>query len=138
MTDEEKAKEKNEKEKERNEKEKEKDGQVREMDGKAREKAGKAKKRLLDGEVPPADFFTILATFQLPAMQFLGEVRDPTSEKIEVHPSLAKYYIDCLAVLDEKTRGNLQDEEKKALDNVLTQLRLLYVKNAPGGQKEGS
>jgi len=93
---------------------------------------------LLTQEIPPANFYALVTTFQIPAMQFLGELKDPSSEKVEVHPSLAKYYIDCLAILDEKTRGNLSEEESKILDSVLMQLRLSYVKVAPGGKPEGS
>jgi hypothetical protein len=99
------------------------------------EKAGEKDELLSSDDVPPANFYSILATFQLPAMQFLGELKDPSSsEEVEIHPALAKYYIDCISVLDEKTRGNLADDEQKALDNILTQLRMLYVKNTPGDQ----
>ncbi len=93
----------------------------------------------LEKELPPADFLALISLFQLPALQFLGELNGPSSEqKQEIHPEMAKYYIDCLSILDEKTRGNLEDEEKKALDNVLVQLRLIYVKKAPRGGTEGS
>ncbi len=90
-------------------------------------------------ELPQANFLALISLFQLPALQFLGELNDPSSEeKQEIHPQMAKYYIDCLSILDEKTKGNLEDDEKKALDNVLVQLRLLYVKKAPRGGTEGS
>ncbi len=96
------------------------------------------KKSLLNQEIPPANFYALVTTFQIPAMQFLGELKDPSTDEVEVHPSLAKYYIDCLAILDEKTRGNLSEEESKILDNVLMQLRLSYVKAAPGDKSGGS
>lgn len=97
-----------------------------------------SKESLLNQEIPPANFYALVTTFQIPAMQFLGELKDPSSDKVEVHPSLAKYYIDCLSILDEKTRGNLSEEESKILDNVLMQLRLSYVKVAPDDKSEGS
>jgi hypothetical protein len=101
------------------------------------EKSEKIGDRFLNQEIPPANFFSLVTTFQIPAMQFLGELADPSTEKVEVHPSLAKYYIDCLSVLDEKTKGNLSPDEKKVIDTVLAQLTLLYVKNSPGSGIEG-
>ncbi len=94
--------------------------------------------QLLNREIPPANFYSLVTTFQISALQFLGELKDPATEKTLVHPPLAKYYIDCLGILDEKTKGNLSEEEAKALDNVITQLRLLYVKSSPGKPKEQS
>ncbi len=112
-----------------------KDEEKSQEEGKSEEKAGEIDELLSSDDIPPANFFSILTTFQLPAMQFLGELKDPTSsEKVEMHPALAKYYIDCISVLDEKTRGNLAEDEQKALDDILTRLRLLYVKNTPGDQ----
>jgi hypothetical protein len=99
--------------------------------------ADEGDKNPLGHDIPPASFYSIVTTFQIPALQFLGELRDPSSGKVEVLPPLAKFYIDCLAVLDAKTRGNLSEEEKKVLDNVLTQLRLIYVKNASETTAEG-
>jgi len=93
--------------------------------------------QLLNREIPPANFYSLVTTFQISALQFLGELKDPSSEETLLHPPLAKYYIDCLGILDEKTKGNLSEDESKALDNVITQLRLLYVKaSAEDGQEE--
>ena len=107
-------------------------------EGEGEKAKGDREDRLLGRDIPPANFYALVTTFQIPAMQFLGELKDPSTEKVDVHPSLAKYYIDCLSILDEKTRGNLTEEEKKTLDGVLTQLRLSYVKVAPGGEGEKS
>jgi hypothetical protein len=41
---------------------------------------------------------------------------------------LAKQTIDMLAMLEEKTKGNLTDDEEKILTNILYELRMLYVK----------
>ena len=87
---------------------------------------------LTEADIPPASFYSVVAAFQIPAMQLLGELKGSDSEGSPVNPSLAKYYIDCLSVLDEKMRGNLQEEEKKFLDHILAELRLSYVRIAPG------
>ena len=46
---------------------------------------------------------------------------------------MAKHHIDTLAVLEEKTSGNLTDEEKKLLDNALYEVRMRYVQVAQTG-----
>jgi hypothetical protein len=107
-----------------------------------KDKAGEEKEniedQLLNREIPPANFYSLVTTFQISALQFLGELKDPSSEETLLHPPLAKYYIDCLGILDEKTKGNLSEDEAKALDNVITQLRLLFVKASAENDKEES
>jgi hypothetical protein len=60
----------------------------------------------------------------------LGLFEDPVQKKTIVEMDAAKQGIDLLEMLEEKTRGNLDDEEKALLSNLLTQLRLLYVEVA--------
>jgi hypothetical protein len=58
----------------------------------------------------------------------LGDVRDPVSgEQGDVNLTAAKQMIDILALLEEKTRGNLTAEERQLLDQLLYELRLRYV-----------
>jgi hypothetical protein len=45
---------------------------------------------------------------------------------------MAKYLIDTLAIIKEKTRGNLATEEQSQLDTFLTELRMRYVKAVEG------
>jgi hypothetical protein len=59
----------------------------------------------------------------------------PFADKDEPDFELARHNIDLLAMLQEKTRGNLTAEEQLALDNSLTELRYRYVQakeSAPG------
>ena len=82
---------------------------------------------------PPvqASFVTLVAELAMQASLFMGEIPDPeTKEPIE-DLNRAKYLIDELGMLEEKTAGNLAPEESSALKNVLFELRMKYVKKAP-------
>ena len=79
--------------------------------------------------MPPASFeFLALslraqAEFQLGLMHFGSE-----EEKPEPDLDLARHSIDLLAILQEKTKGNLTLEEQRLLENTLTELRFRYLK----------
>lgn len=58
----------------------------------------------------------------------LGLVEDPLSNKKQTNLSAAKQHIDMLQILQDKTRGNLDDEERGLLERILRDVRLQYVK----------
>ena len=60
-------------------------------------------------------------------MAGLGQLPDPIEKKPIVNLQLAQHYIEMLAVLEEKTKGNLTDEEQEMLGSVLYQLRSVYI-----------
>ena len=66
---------------------------------------------------------TTQALFALGVLKIEGQEREPDLE-------MAKYNIDMLETLEEKTRGNLTEEEKRVLENTLNQIRMAYVKIA--------
>ena len=72
-------------------------------------------------------FSQLILSFQASAMQQLGKILNPFTHKIERNLSQAKMSIDMLAMIEEKTRGNLSDEESRLLDKALFELRLNYV-----------
>jgi hypothetical protein len=76
---------------------------------------------------PKADFLTLVATLAGQATIHLGMIENPLKKKVEKDLHQARYAIDLLSMLEEKTRGNLTDEEKQVLAHVLTDLRLRYV-----------
>ena len=82
------------------------------------------------GPLPPGDFaalISMLMTQSLFAMGFLQvQGQDPREPDLE----MAKYNIDMLQTLEEKTKGNLTDQEEKVLSDTLNQLRMAYVKVA--------
>jgi len=75
-------------------------------------------------------FTTFVLSLSTAALQHLGI--SLTEEEPECVPNLelAKQTIDILEMLEKKTEGNLSDEEKKLLTNILYDLRMRYVKSA--------
>ncbi len=76
---------------------------------------------------PEPDFNFFITTLALQASIALGAVPDPATDKKEENRAQAKFLIDTLALLKEKTRGNLTQEENALLENVLYELRMQYV-----------
>ena len=79
------------------------------------------------GQLPPASFSFLVTTLATQAMATLGQLPDPVEQKPVVRLALAKHHIDSLDMLQEKTKGNLTSEESKMLDEVIHQLRMLFV-----------
>src|SRR5438105_7203415 len=66
------------------------------------------------------------------AALFLGQIPNPQSGQPEVNLELAKMFIDQLEMIQEKTRGNLSNEESAVLRHALSNLQLAYVEVARG------
>lgn len=79
------------------------------------------------GRMPEAGFSTLVQTLATQAAFFMSSERDPRSGRSIQNLDLAKHHIDLLGVLEEKTKGNLTDEEKRLLDSILYELRVAYV-----------
>lgn len=73
-----------------------------------------------------AQFIEIIASLVEPATLFLGDAQMPDGQEVE-DLERARVYIDLLAVLQEKTRGNLTQEEDSVLGEMLYRLRMRYV-----------
>jgi hypothetical protein len=80
--------------------------------------------------LPEMDFSSFIFSLSTSALFHLGEVPDPMTQKREKDLPLAKQTIDILGMLKEKTRGNLTSEEEKLLENLLTDLRWRYIREA--------
>ena len=93
------------------------------------QKEPEAKKKETRKEpLPEVNFNSLIFSLSSSALLHLGEIADPqTGEKREDLP-LAKHSIDIIAMLKDKTKGNLNDEESKFLESILTDLRWRYVK----------
>lgn len=81
-----------------------------------------------DTRMPEMNFPTFIFSLNASALFHLGMVEDPTTGKKERNLPLAKQTIDILGMLEKKTRGNLSNDEENLLKNILTDLRLMYVK----------
>ena len=64
------------------------------------------------------------------AALFLGQIPNPKTGQGEVNLELAKMFIDQLAMIQEKTNGNLTEEEAKVLRNAISNLQMAYVEVA--------
>ena len=64
------------------------------------------------------------------AALFLGQIPNPKTGQGEVNLELAKMFIDQLAMIQEKTRGNLTNDESTVLKNALSNLQMIYVEVA--------
>lgn len=78
-------------------------------------------------DIPPADFISLVNAVALQAMFALGGVEDPETKKRYVDLEAAKYHIDTLGMLEEKTKGNLTAEESDFLSRALYDLRTGFV-----------
>ncbi len=91
----------------------------------------KASKEDIQGQTPPlpgADFTTLIFSLSSTAFFHLGDVPDPETGKKTVDLALAKHAIDTISMLQEKTTGNLTEDENKFTESVLADLRWHFVK----------
>ena len=77
--------------------------------------------------LPEANFTSLIFSLSSSALINLGEVPDPNTGQKAKDLQIAKHTIDIIAMLKEKTEGNLTDEEKKFLEAVLTDIRWRFV-----------
>ena len=83
---------------------------------------------MADEPRPGLDFSTFILSLASSALIHLGEAPDPVSgEKAPANLPMAHQSIDLLAMLQEKTKGNLTAEETRLLETLLYDLRMKYV-----------
>ena len=80
-----------------------------------------------EAPLPPASFASLIQQLASQAALFMSRERDPETGEILQRLDLAKHTIDLLAVLEEKTKGNLSQDEQRLLDTLLYELRMAYV-----------
>jgi hypothetical protein len=78
--------------------------------------------------LPEVNFSTLIMSLSSSAFFHLGEIPDPATGQKQKDLALAKHTIDIIGMLREKTKGNLDDDEQKFIDSMLTDLRLRFVK----------
>lgn len=77
--------------------------------------------------VPPASYSFLVLSLRAQAEMHLGLMHYGEEEKPQPNLDLARHSIDMLAVLVEKTKGNLTIEEQRLTENSLTELRFRFV-----------
>lgn len=77
--------------------------------------------------LPELNFSTFVISLSTQALMHLGEIGSPISGKVETDVPVAKQMIDILAMLKDKTRGNLDPNEDRLMEDILFDLRMKYV-----------
>jgi len=103
------------------------------VDKRGREREPEAKKeeaprRPSERSLPKVDFGTFVISLGTSALYHLGMVPDPeTGSPVKPNLPIARQTIDTVEMLQEKTQGNLSDEEAALIRNLLTELRMRYL-----------
>jgi hypothetical protein len=92
----------------------------------AKSRAAQPAEGAAEHELPPASFEALVSTLTSQALLALGVVEHPSMGKM-LNLDLAKFNIDLLGVIEEKTKGNLTDDEKRMMDQTMHQLRMMFV-----------
>ena len=81
-----------------------------------------------EASFPDLNFSTFVFSLGTSAMYHFGDFPDPVSKKAERNLEAAKQTIDILGILQDKTKGNLSDDEERLLESLLYELRMRYVR----------
>jgi uncharacterized protein DUF1844 len=85
---------------------------------------------------PKADLTSLLVMLYGDAMANMGQAPDPVSGRPHVDLDQARFAIDLLAMLQDKTRANRTPDESAVLEEMLTTLRMGYVRLSQGRRAE--
>ena len=80
--------------------------------------------------VPQARFDLFISGLAMETLVALGDLAHPTTRKQATQLPQAKYLIDLLGIMEQKTAGNLSVDEEKLLKDTLYQLRMRYLAKA--------
>ncbi len=80
---------------------------------------------------PPASFEFLIHTLFTQALMALGRIPNPITKQSLVNMATARHFVDTLAMLEQKTVGNLSDDERRLLDEIQHQLRMMILTDKP-------
>ena len=86
-----------------------------------------------DGPLPEPDFSFLVTSLAMQVLMSFGDLASPVTGKAEVDLERAKHSIDTLGVLEQKTKGNLSQEEERLLQTTLYDLRVRYIAMSSSG-----
>ena len=95
------------------------------------DKEEKAPPRSENRDTPPlpeANFTALIFSLSSTALFHLGDIPDPQTGEKRMDLPLAKHTIDTIAMLQQKTTGNLTEEEQKFTESILADLRWRFIK----------
>ncbi len=97
---------------------------------KAAEAEQKPKEEAPHPNIPPPNFSLFVSGLATQTLIALGQIENPFTKQKQTNRDQAKYTIDTLKMIEEKTTGNLTPEETTFLESVLYDLRMSYVSSA--------
>ena len=92
------------------------------------ESAAAQEEESTDYQLPEINFATFIFSLNHSVLVHLGVMDDPSTGKKARNLPIAKQTIDILGMLEEKTQGNLTEDEAKMLKSILYDLRMIYIK----------
>ncbi|MGQ9706623.1 MAG: DUF1844 domain-containing protein [bacterium] len=72
-------------------------------------------------------FLSLIIALHTSAMQYMGKLKSPLTGKIERNLDIARETIDTIEAIKIRTEGNLDDDEERFINNLLTELRLNFI-----------
>jgi hypothetical protein len=100
------------------------------QEGKAKDVSSKPEQKSAGQDAqqrPPIDFPSYILSYYTQGLVLLGEVPNPYTNKKEEDAEAAQHTVDILAMLQQKTKGNLSKEEEQLLETVLYELRMKFM-----------
>ncbi len=82
------------------------------------------------GAPPASDFLGFISTLAMQAMIALGEIAHPQTGRPEPNVEQARYLIDVIRLLSEKTKGNLTADEEREMQTLMYELHVKFVKKS--------
>lgn len=79
-------------------------------------------------QLPPVNFISHVLMLAMTAKQFMGSVKIEGQEDTPANFPMARFYIDTILMLKEKTQGSLTSEETSFLEQTISDLQLEYVR----------
>jgi hypothetical protein len=79
------------------------------------------------GQAPPATFEFLAHTLFTQALMALGRIPNPITKQAHRNLPTARHFIDTLTMLEQKTAGNLTEDEQRMLEEIQHQLRMMYM-----------
>ena len=104
-------------------------------DAAARSTASQGGSAAAGGGAREASFSTLVSTMATQALFAMGAIADPSTGQRYQNLDLARHHIDMLGVMEDKTKGNLTDEEATTLASTLYELRSRYVQLAQASRQ---
>jgi hypothetical protein len=94
------------------------------------ETSGREQRARAGAPLPEVTMATFIFSLSSSALVHLGEIPEPETNRTSVDLPIAKQIIDTLGMLQEKTKGNLDQDEERLLKSVLYDLRMRYVQKS--------